>query len=625
MRNITNIILIAALMAPYPALAVIPSNQKAKVIRTYLNGDRDLTPTEKAELDMNGDRIIDETDYQMASGGQPVAQSGVTYTDQADTPVPVAQGGENNDWLLYVILTQSHVTTSNSTPAGTPPSTPAGFAGIAGNADVTLNWAAPAVGTTNNLYQSTIQGVLGTKIAGVPNPPFTLTGLTNGTTYYFALSAQTAAGESAPSAAIALTPTMATASGSITAIAPATTWTVGQNINVTGTGLTGATAATVNGIAATIQSTTATTAVIVIPPGASKLTGVSVTLTIGGVVVSSSLPAQNIAPAVLLNWSTGWNGVTELDANTTALVGATSSGNILQAQMSNGLASSIDNITAIVSSGQTVTLYDKMNVYYTMGSFGSSTFSCGGTQPNGSTPWGYYGYSATVMPISKAVIAYFSSTGIVKTVMINYGMLVSVPNWGPFGPGACTTPSGGQWSSYAGTNTQTDLNMTLDETNTILDNPNRGISPTNWVSVLYNPIGSVWYYLDTAAITKVDRSVNPAVSTTLPAPPAGGKKLYFDNAGNLVILTGTGIQKLIGGTTWTPFSNFVTTSFQAQADGTAYVLDTATKAVRLLDVNGNVAGAVIYTSANGIPPDMKLMAGNLYVLETNGTITKITF
>ena len=96
---------------------------------------------------------------------------------------------------------------ASATPAAMP-GPPAGLAAIAGNAQVTLSWAAPASDGGSpvsgyNVYQGTSpDGETARPVNGslVTGTSYTVTGLTNGTTYYFRVTAVNRVGEGPPSA-----------------------------------------------------------------------------------------------------------------------------------------------------------------------------------------------------------------------------------------------------------------------------------------------------------------------------------------------------------------------------------------------------------------------------------------
>jgi predicted phage tail protein len=105
---------------------------------------------------------------------------------------------------------------------------------VGGDAQVSLLWAASAGAASYNLYYSTSTGVTpanGTKISGVPTSPYTQSGLTNGTTYYYVVTAINASGESVPSTQASATPSVPAAPVGVP-LAPSALHAVGGNAQV---------------------------------------------------------------------------------------------------------------------------------------------------------------------------------------------------------------------------------------------------------------------------------------------------------------------------------------------------------------------------------------------------------
>ena len=88
-----------------------------------------------------------------------------------------------------------------------PPFAPAGLGGMPGYARVSLSWAPSSGATSYSVKRATVSGgPYATVATGVTMMNYTDTGLTNGTAYYYVVSAMNAAGESAGSSEISVTP-----------------------------------------------------------------------------------------------------------------------------------------------------------------------------------------------------------------------------------------------------------------------------------------------------------------------------------------------------------------------------------------------------------------------------------
>ncbi len=98
-------------------------------------------------------------------------------------------------------------------PPPIAPGAPSGLAARASSGQVQLAWAAPAVGTapfTYDVYESTTSATSGFSLieagSGLTATGFTATGLSNGTVYYFRVTATNTLGQGPPSAVVSATP-----------------------------------------------------------------------------------------------------------------------------------------------------------------------------------------------------------------------------------------------------------------------------------------------------------------------------------------------------------------------------------------------------------------------------------
>ena len=88
-----------------------------------------------------------------------------------------------------------------------PPPVPAGLSATAGNGTVSLTWNAAAGATSYSVKRATASGGPYTTIASPTATSYGDSGLTNGTTYYYVVSASNSAGTSGNSAEVSATPT----------------------------------------------------------------------------------------------------------------------------------------------------------------------------------------------------------------------------------------------------------------------------------------------------------------------------------------------------------------------------------------------------------------------------------
>jgi len=148
---------------------------------------------------------------------------GATIGDDASwngTPTPVTSSG--GDFLLT--LSPATAAVVKLTPGGGPQplQPPTGLKAIAGNNQVTLSWTASAGATTYNVKRTITSGLNYMLVkSGVTATNFTDTTVTNGTTYFYVVSAQNASGESANSSEVSARPGTQTTTIAINAGGPA--------------------------------------------------------------------------------------------------------------------------------------------------------------------------------------------------------------------------------------------------------------------------------------------------------------------------------------------------------------------------------------------------------------------
>ena len=199
---------------------------------------------------------------------------------------------------------------------GNAPPVPTGVQATAGSGQVALTWSASAGATSYNVKRATTSGGPYTTVASPATTAFTNTGLTNGTTYFFVVSAVNASGESANSTQVSATPqaasfTLSASPASLTVnLGACGTTTIG--IARTG-GFTASVAFTAQGappgVTATFNpsSTTGASTVLTVCASASAVAG-GATLTVSG--AGGSLTRTTPVALTVSTTTTGNGGVT---------------------------------------------------------------------------------------------------------------------------------------------------------------------------------------------------------------------------------------------------------------------------------------------------------------------------
>lgn len=164
--------------------------------------------------------------------------TGGPYTTIASpTTASYTDTGVTNGTTYYYVVSavnsggeSNNSTQVSATPVAAPPATPTDLTAEADNAQAILSWDASFGATSYNVKRSTTSGGPYTTVGSPTTNTYTNSGLTNGTTYYYVVSAVNSGGESANSSELDVTPN--TVADFTTSISPASQ-TVTQGGNAT--------------------------------------------------------------------------------------------------------------------------------------------------------------------------------------------------------------------------------------------------------------------------------------------------------------------------------------------------------------------------------------------------------
>ncbi len=166
--------------------------------------------------------------------------AGTSYTDTTVT----------NGTAYYYVVTAVNVTgesansnqaAATATAAPTPPAAPLNLTATGGNQEVSLAWTASSGATSYQVKRATTNGGPYTTVASPAGTSYTDTTVTNGTTYYYVVTAVSASGESANSNQTAATPSATppappTNPGNSSCATPISAVNTAGNTNVVGDG-----------------------------------------------------------------------------------------------------------------------------------------------------------------------------------------------------------------------------------------------------------------------------------------------------------------------------------------------------------------------------------------------------
>jgi len=197
-------------------------------------------------------------------------------------------------YFVVTALNAAGESAVSSEVAATSLAKPAGIVASGGDGQVTVSWSAVTGATAYNIYYGTAAGVTtatGTKIANVITPQ-TVTGLTNGTPYFFVVTAVNANAESSLSSEKSATPAAVpqppgSPNGRIV------TSTVAGQMTVTWNAVPGATAYNVYYLQAAAQPTNA--AVLATTPATSATANIDISSLASGATYYVLITAVNAA------------------------------------------------------------------------------------------------------------------------------------------------------------------------------------------------------------------------------------------------------------------------------------------------------------------------------------------
>ena len=174
-----------------------------------------ISPTAKSFTESGGDGSVtvttsNECDWTATSHASwIIITSGSSGSGSGTVGYSVVPNGGTARRTGTMTISGHTFTVTQATSTADIPSAPTGVTASAGDGQVSISWSAVSDATSYNIYWSTTSGVTktsGTKIADTTSP-YSHTGLTNGTTYYYVVTAVNSAGESAESSEVSAAPT----------------------------------------------------------------------------------------------------------------------------------------------------------------------------------------------------------------------------------------------------------------------------------------------------------------------------------------------------------------------------------------------------------------------------------
>jgi hypothetical protein len=152
---------------------------------------------------------IDLSNFAGAGTAQEWQLAAINPSDQTHAAITRLSDVTVNGNSLTVTVPMESVSLFVLAPASSVPPPPAGLTAVPGDAQAALSWNAAGGAASYNVYRGTASGAEALLRSGVTSTTFTDAGLTDGTTYYYQVSAVNRAGEGARSAEVSAAPRVA--------------------------------------------------------------------------------------------------------------------------------------------------------------------------------------------------------------------------------------------------------------------------------------------------------------------------------------------------------------------------------------------------------------------------------
>ncbi len=197
-----------------PASSAIVKALSKKIGDGNLGEEGHDVSTAISSQDVSAILVAIKSDSLLTAVAQAIAADIAANANYLSTTVTAGYASTAGDADANTIAINITITVTIIVQSNAPP-TPAGVTATAGDGQVVVSWTAVVGVASYNLYYSTTAGTAGVKVSGITGTSYTVTGLTNGITYYFSVSSVNGTLESAGSAQVNAAPQAHTAVGTL--------------------------------------------------------------------------------------------------------------------------------------------------------------------------------------------------------------------------------------------------------------------------------------------------------------------------------------------------------------------------------------------------------------------------